>query len=114
MLFLLSTVSLWAQLPVPPLLQQSCHSFKGNEQAALNPSRILFPQAEYPPSPAILNPNSAVHGEEKEQVDRWRGLESLDSDSATATGDLLQQDLLYGKTAGAELEMLEQQADLWG
>lgn len=30
-LFLPSTVWLWAQLQMPPLFQQSCHSFKGNE-----------------------------------------------------------------------------------
>lgn len=70
--------------------------------------------AEQPPSPAILNLNSSVHGEGKEQVDRWRGLESLDSDSVTAAGGLLQQDLLCGRAAGAELEMLEERADLWG
>lgn len=42
------------------------------------------------------------------------GLECVGSDNATAAGDLLQQDLLYGRTAGAELEMLEGRADLWG
>ena len=31
----------------------------------------------------------------------------MDNGGATAAGDLLQQDLHYGTTAGAELEMLE-------
>lgn len=29
--FFLPLSPLWAQLPMPPLFQQSCHSFKGNE-----------------------------------------------------------------------------------
>lgn len=47
-------------------------------------------------------------------MDRWRGLERLDNGSATAAGDLLRQDLCYGTTVRAELEMLEGRADLRG
>lgn len=36
----------------------------------------------------------------------------LENSHATATGDLLQQDLCYGATSGVELEMLEGRADM--
>lgn len=55
-----------------------------------------------------------AHGEGEEEVDRWKRLERLGNGSATALGDLLQQELCYGTAAGAELEELEGRADLWG
>lgn len=43
---------------------------------------------------------------------RWKELGMLDNHCATATRDLLQQDLCYGAAAVVEVETLERRPDM--